>query len=127
MSTFKEIIDADPGALAGALHQAQQEADEQVQDALVRMWGPTATSFNDILYGDVRYSMEDIYYRVDSEHYKHDEPLVGGGGFASGKHRDIRPDNINMFPDIDGPTIQIRRGPTDSATPKVLLWKMPDL
>jgi len=121
LSTFKEIIDADPGALAGALHQVQQEADEQVQEALVRMWGPTATSFNDVLYNDKRYSLEDIYYRVDLEHYKHDE-VVPGGGYSSGKHRSIRPDTINMWTNVDGPTIEIHDGSSDTTEPKVLLW-----
>lgn len=106
----------DPAAFSGGGVRYQQEADDTVQKAILAIIGPSATTINDYLHDDARNSMENIDYRLDFEHYPSDTVDAGTGNPArEGRHRAIRPDTINMWPEIGGETFTVRGATADTA------------
>ena len=104
LSTVRDAMTEDPASMAGSVRYAQ-ETDFQVQKALIGIAGPSMDTFDDVLtwlYGDRRRSLEGAFNRLDYEHHGDDS----GGG--SGRHADIRPDTIDMFPEVIGPTVVVR-------------------
>jgi hypothetical protein len=81
-----------------------QEVPFSVQRALMRLAGPSVTSFDQLLHGENWQSLEKVDFRVDREHHE------------SGRHATIRPDVINMFPNVAGVTHTIRAAAADAAT-----------
>jgi len=116
-STLKGILDA-VDSLGGGIDSGYgQEADDRVQATLLQLLGPSVTDFDQVLYGDRRRNVEDLYFKVHREHYTNDE-LPAGGIPAPGKHKDIRPDTVDMFSDVAGTTVIVRGAPADSGVQK---------
>ena len=115
MTTLRDATD-DPTALNGGGVRYHQEADDYVQETLLAIIGPSATSVTEYLHDDARNNMEDLDYRLNFEHYESDASNVGGGSSRKGRHRDIRPDTIDMFSEVPGMTATIRSATADAAT-----------
>jgi hypothetical protein len=116
MSTFRDATD-DPTIFSGGRVRYQQESDDTVQKAILAIVGPSASSINSFLFDDSRINLEDLDYRLDEEHHTHDS----GGG--PGRHSDIHPDHIDMFPEVAGETVTLRAatGETASSVSKLAL------
>lgn len=98
-STLKEAMD-DVATFAGSVRHAQ-EAEANLQKAIIGLAGPSMDSLADVLswvYGDRRNNLENTIVQLQNEHHNDD---TGGGG---GRHSDIRPDTLDMFPGISGAT-----------------------
>jgi len=133
MSNVREALTGDPTGMAGSVRYAQ-ETDFQVQKALIGIAGPSMDTFDDVLtwlYGDRRRSLEGAFNRLDYEHYDDDS------GKGSGRHSNIRPDTIDMFPSVSGETVIVRNADAgedaghvdkivlkDSTTPGVNLFRV---
>jgi hypothetical protein len=116
MSTLRAATD-DPSAISGGGVRYHQEADDTVQKAILALIGPSATSINAYLHDDARNSMENIDYRLDFEHYPSDVVDAGTGDAArEGRHKDIRPDTIDMWPEIAGENLIVRDAAGDTST-----------
>lgn len=116
-STLRAATD-DPTTFSGSLSY-DDEADETVQQAILAIIGPSATTIDGYLHGDRRNSLEDLEFRLEQEHYRHDEVLSGyTGPVHVGRHRNIRPDKIDMFPYTTGPTVIVRSKSGESASIK---------
>lgn len=114
MSTFREATD-NPTAFGSSL-EFSQETDDTVQEALLAIMGPSVQTIDEYLHGDRRKNIEDLDYRLNFEHYSHDETHdpFSTSVEQTGRHRDIRPDTIDMFPDNAGTTVTVRADPGDS-------------
>jgi hypothetical protein len=99
-STMEEFID-DPGSMSGSLLEHAQEVDSTVLTSLKNIIGPSA-ELDEYLYGDPRLNLESIYQQYDREHHGYDS-----GSFL-GRHSDIRPDTIDMWPGVAGTTFKVR-------------------
>lgn len=98
MSTFRDAT-ADPTVFAKSVRYAQ-EADAITQAAFLTIFGPSVDSISDYLHGDRRNNLEDLDNRANYEHYGHDEVGPDTSIGHAGRHRDIRPDTIDMFPSL---------------------------
>jgi len=117
-STLRGIADDPTASIGGAANEGVLEA--SVQRAIMNLWGNT-DSFDDVLYGDLRQSIQGVRTRISFEHYDWDEslkdstywPAMNEGDLERnyGKHKDIRPDTINMWPWYTG----------DDTTPRTTL------
>ena len=94
MSSFREASD-DPALFLGGGVKYAQETDFDTQRALLYIIGPSITSINEYLYSDRRLSLEGLYYWMEHEHYPIDTEV-------SGRHKDIRPDNIEFWDTATG-------------------------
>ena len=79
-------------------------ADTKVQEAVIAILGPSATDLSSYLHSDRRNNLEDLYYRTNREHHAHDAV----DATIAGRHSDIRPDRIDMYPEISGSTVIVR-------------------
>lgn len=107
-STMEALID-DPGSLSGSLLEHAQEVDSTVLTSLKNIVGPNA-SLDEYLYGNPRLNLESIYQQYDREHHGYDS-----GSFL-GRHSDIRPDTIDMWPEVYGQTLKIRAATGEDST-----------
>jgi len=103
-SSLRSALDADPSILSGSTRYEAGVA-AGVQQALMRIAGPSVTSFDDILHGNFDLSLEKLDYRVDKEHYE-----------QNGRHSTIRPDVIDMFPDVVGVGVTFRGNDSEATT-----------
>jgi len=104
MGTIRQALQDDPAALL-APTKYLQEAAHNTTKAILGIVGPSVDNLTDAinwLYGDRRNNMEDLYDRINKEHYGHDSSE------GAGRHSNIRPDVIDMFPDVLGTTVTIR-------------------
>lgn len=99
--TLRESLIDDPQALVGPVRY-KSEAVKDVQAALTRLAGPSVSSFSDILHGSYDRSLEKLDFQLNKEHYQED-----------GRHSDIRPDTINMWPEVTGATVTARTATAD--------------
>jgi hypothetical protein len=99
MSTFRAATD-DPALFFGHGTLYDQEVDSSVQKALLFILGPSATSIDDWTLQDRNANLESLHLRLNQEHYDHD-----------GRHSTIRPDVIDMYPDVYGTTVHLRSAP----------------
>jgi hypothetical protein len=115
LSTIKDATD-DPLFLGAGSFGTKYAgvADTKVQEAVLAILGPSAEDLSTYLHSDRRNSLEDIYYRVKQEHHEHS---TADG--QAGKHSDIRPDTIDMFPDVAGDTVIIRGATGETSTVKL--------
>jgi hypothetical protein len=118
MSTFREATD-DPVAFGGGL-EWKQEVDDTVQKTLLAIIGPGPTTINEYLHGDRRQNLEDVDFRLRAEHYTRDELHSDTVNYPdpihAGRHRNIRPDTIEMFPENPGPIFTAYADPDDAAS-----------
>lgn len=122
-STFR-TASLDPVNLIGGGLRFDQEADETVQKAILGIIGPSATTINAYLFDDRRNSLEDLAFRIEQEHYRHDETLTGyTGPVHVGRHRNIRPDTIDMFPYTTGPTVIVRAKSAENPGTKMIVMR----
>jgi hypothetical protein len=113
-SSFKDITDT-VDAVGAGLQKYQQEAEAATEAVLLRIIGPSIDSFDDYLYSDRRMNLEDIHFRLNDEHYAHDE-AAPDGSFGAGRHRTIRPDDIDIFNDTGEAVTAVKyRQDTDNA------------
>jgi hypothetical protein len=116
MSTVRDAMTADPAAMAGSVRYAQ-EAEFQIQKALMGVVGPSVDTFDDVLswlYNDRRRNLDGIFNRLDHEHHTDDTSGPAGAG-GPGRHSNIRPDTIDMFPEVNGTTVTIRSKTAEAA------------
>ena len=113
-TTIRDAL-ADSSALFQDDVRFTQEADETMQRAICRMWGPSVSSVDDVLYADYRLNIESLQARLNWEHYNYDDTEKTGSSATDtlswGRHKDIRPDTINMW----------YWAPSDLSTPRVTL------
>lgn len=127
MTDFRTATN-DPSAISGGGVRYHQEADDTVQKAILAIIGPSAVSINDYLHDDARNSMENIDYRLDFEHYPSDVLDAGTGDEArQGRHKDIRPDHINMWEGISGETLTVRGGSGETTVVKAAVRDVSDV
>ncbi len=69
-STIREATD-DPSAFSKN-RLFDQDLDGAVQKAILRIYGPSAETIDDVVYGDVRLNVETLCYRLDAEHEDED-------------------------------------------------------
>ena len=67
LSNLRDASD-DPAFLGGGGIRYSQEADANVQHALLAIIGPSASSLSEYLHDDARNSLENLYYRITKEH-----------------------------------------------------------
>jgi hypothetical protein len=79
-----DSISNNPAAFSSAPLRYMQETDAKIQKAIQNILGPSASSWTDVLYDDYRLSLEDLDYRLDSEH---DE---------TGNHTDILANSLKI-------------------------------
>jgi hypothetical protein len=113
MSSFKEASN-DPTFLSGGGLRYDQEADDSIQEAILSIIGPSAQSVDEFLFDDARNSLEGLDVRLKMEHYPY------GEGFVGGRHKDIRPDTIDMFDEVDGVAVKIRKSTGDASSAQKL-------
>lgn len=114
-TTFLDATDDDP-ALFQSDVRFTQEASRSITEAITRLHGPSANSLDDVLYGDHRINLESINIRLNREHYNYDDAEKPGSPNADdwsfGRHRDVRPDTIDMWywepPDPLTPRVRFR-------------------
>lgn len=114
-STFKDSTD-NPFNLIGNNLRYGQEADDTIQKAILAVLGPAVATIDEYVYNDRRITLEDLHNRLIDEHYSHDAVGPNGDTGHGGRHQDIRPDTINMFPDVDGITYTARVGSGDGGS-----------
>jgi hypothetical protein len=99
-TTVRQAVDSDPAIFQGSLRFGQ-EVDDMVANAITQMFGPSATSIQGVLRGDTRLNLEQLNTKIDWEHYTYDEAEKAGSPALDtrswGRHKDIRPDTINMW------------------------------
>ena len=99
-TSFLDATDDDP-ALFQSDVRFTQEASLSITDAILRLYGSSANSLDDVIYGDHRVSVENINTRLNREHYNYDDAEKPGSPHADtwsfGRHRDVRPDTIDMW------------------------------
>jgi hypothetical protein len=116
LSTVRDALTSDPTALAGSVKYAQ-ETDFEIQKALMGVVGPSVDTFQDVLnwlYSDRRRNLDGIFSRLDYEHHTDDSENAGGFG-GPGRHSNIRPDTIDMFPEVSGSTVTLRSATGETA------------
>ena len=91
-SSLEAAVDADPAALTNPL-ASELEATDITQQAIMRLVGPSASEFSDVLYGKEILNMDFL----SREHKPN-----------SGRHSTIHPDIIDMFPGVAGSTVTVR-------------------
>lgn len=115
-STIREATDDNPAIFQSDV-RSSQGVDTTVTRAILRMWGPSVTSLDDVLYGDYRINLEDINARLNEEHYSYDDTEKPGSEAEDtrswGRHKDIRPDTINMWNYSTAETRVYLRGTAD--------------
>lgn len=99
----RAALEANPAAFA-VTPRFDQEAAASVKRALMQLAGPSVTSFDELLHGDYDLSLEKLDYRMDKEHYE-----------SNGRHSTIRPDVVDMYPDVSGTTVRVRTSAADDA------------
>jgi hypothetical protein len=108
MTTLRDATD-NPSVFNGGGVRYHQEVDDTTQQVLQAILGPSSTSFTEYLHNDARNSLENVDYRLNFEHYPADTVDAGTGDMARmGRHKDIRPDTIDMWDEISGVTFTIR-------------------
>jgi len=112
--TFRQASDDSPALFQGDV-RFTQEADDSVARAVTRMWGPSVTSVDQILYQDERINIESLNSRLNWEHYNYDDAEKTGSSAVDtrswGRHKDVRPDTINMWywtPSQNTPRVTLR-------------------
>lgn len=106
--TLRGALESDPTALTSS-PRFDQETIGKVAAAIMRMAGPSVASFDEIIHGDFNINLEKLDFRMDHEH---DEQI--------GRHTTIRPDIINMFPDVAGATIRVRAASGETSGTKII-------
>jgi len=118
-TTFREATDNNPAIFQSDV-RFNQEADDTVARAVLRIWGPSVTSIDDVLYGDYRINLEHIDSRLNEEHYSYDDAEKTGSSADDtrswGRHKDIRPDTINMWGYSTAETRMYLRSTADSSS-----------
>lgn len=112
--SFRKAADDNP-ALFGSEVTFNQEADDSIARAVTRMWGPSVTSVDQILYQDERINIESLNSRLNWEHYNYDDAEKTGSSALDtrswGRHKDVRPDTIDMWywtPSLTTPRVTLR-------------------
>jgi hypothetical protein len=101
----------DVDTYAGSVRR-DAEASESVQRAIIGLAGPSSDSIADVLswiYEDRRNNLENTINQLGAEHHRDD-------GEGAGRHSNIHPDAIGMFPGVLGETVTIRAAAGDSGT-----------
>lgn len=93
-----------------------QEVDASVQRALLAIMGPSATNIDEWVRQDRRVNLESLDLRLNFEHHRED-----------GRHSDIKPDTINMFPGVFGTTVHVRSDVSEWDTAKITLTDFNDI
>jgi hypothetical protein len=113
-TTLREATDDNPAILQNDV-RFTQEADDTVTRAVLRMWGPSVSSLDGILYSDNRLHVESLNTRLNQEHYTYDDVEKSGSSATDalswGRHKDIRPDTIDMWywtPSVTVPRVILR-------------------
>jgi len=105
--TLEEATD-DPYNLIGNNLDYGIKADLSIQKAILAILGPSVSSINEYVYDDHRITLEDLNNRLVDEHYDHDTVGPDGKSGHGGRHQDIRPDTIDLFPYVSGVTLKVR-------------------
>ena len=116
-SNIRDATD-DPAVFNGGTLRYNQEADDSVQRAIIRLWGPNADTINDVLHGDERLNIQLLDERLTDEHYNWDDVGPDGSPGHQGRHKAIRPDTMNMFLNVAGITATIRGATGETAQSK---------
>lgn len=124
-TTYRDATD-DPSCFSGGSIRFGQEVDQQAQAAIIRLAGQSVSNINDILHGDYRINLEDVDYRLNEEHYTYNEVGPDSDRAHGGRHRDIRPDNIDMFPEVSGETLIVRGATGETSAVKLAVKDVND-
>lgn len=110
--TLEEATD-DPFNMIGNNLDYGIKGDLSIQKAILSILGPSVSSINEYIYDDRRITLEDLNNRLVDEHYDHDTVGPDAKAGHGGRHKDIRPDHINMWL-IDGETVTVRGTSADA-------------
>ena len=101
MDTLHNATD-NPATFVGPGVRYNQETDDTVQKAILAIVGPSAVSIKDYLFGNRSLNLESHETRLNAEHN------------VVGRHTTIRPDVIDMEPEVSDATLTLRSSSGDS-------------